>query len=224
MLSEMYSGCKSGACLFRVCLLKYRRLQILSRNASYVQGQWVSADVREYFYFIDHQGQLFLDNTKSKNFITCFKDQQFLSFFFSRLKANNYGRYDEDFPFVSLCGKERNFLKCDDVPIVFTKFFCNRKVVECLKNEIHRDSDVYMVPNGVLKTSLMEKFDPAKLHMAETGRLYHPCLAKWGGVGLIKSSIAEELSSNFIYNGNSATDPVGFTWQGKPFVLEKKLR
>lgn len=29
----------------------------------------------------------------------------------------------EDFPYVSLCGPERNFVKCDDLPIVFTKIF-----------------------------------------------------------------------------------------------------
>ncbi|KAK3729917.1 hypothetical protein QZH41_018073, partial [Actinostola sp. cb2023] len=40
---------------------------------SYVQGQSPSPKVREYFYYIDHQGQLFLDDTKVKNFITCFK-------------------------------------------------------------------------------------------------------------------------------------------------------
>jgi hypothetical protein len=33
------------------------------------------------------------------------------------------GRYFPDFPYVSLCGRERNFLRCDDVPIVFTQIF-----------------------------------------------------------------------------------------------------
>lgn len=47
-------------------------------------------------------------------------DKQFLVFFFRRLRLNNTGRYSQDFPFVSLCGRERNFIRCDDLPIVFT--------------------------------------------------------------------------------------------------------
>lgn len=48
-------------------------------------------------------------------------DKKFLAFFFKRLRNNNTDRYTEDFPYVSLCGPERNFVKCDDLPIVFTK-------------------------------------------------------------------------------------------------------
>lgn len=48
-------------------------------------------------------------------------DKKFLAFFFKRLKKNDTGRYIEDFPYVSLCGPERNFVRCDDLPIVFTK-------------------------------------------------------------------------------------------------------
>ncbi|XP_017695554.1 PREDICTED: UPF0598 protein C8orf82 homolog, partial [Lepidothrix coronata] len=64
--------------------------------------------------------QLFLDDTKVKNFITCFKDVSFLSFFFKRLERNRSGRYELEFPFLSRCGRERNFLRCDDRPVVFT--------------------------------------------------------------------------------------------------------
>uniref|UniRef100_A0AAX7UI48 Uncharacterized protein n=1 Tax=Astatotilapia calliptera TaxID=8154 RepID=A0AAX7UI48_ASTCA len=42
-------------------------------TATYVQGQSPTPRIREYFYYIDHQGQLFLDDTKVKNFVTCFK-------------------------------------------------------------------------------------------------------------------------------------------------------
>ncbi|XP_075944626.1 UPF0598 protein C8orf82 homolog isoform X4 [Anarhichas minor] len=47
---------------------------IASRStATYIQGQSPEPRIREYFYYIDHQGQLFLDDTKVKNFVTCFK-------------------------------------------------------------------------------------------------------------------------------------------------------
>uniref|UniRef100_A0A672RBZ5 Si:ch1073-287p18.1 n=1 Tax=Sinocyclocheilus grahami TaxID=75366 RepID=A0A672RBZ5_SINGR len=48
--------------------------RFLSRDvSSYTQGQSPEARIRQYFYYIDHQGQLFLDDTKVKNFVTCFK-------------------------------------------------------------------------------------------------------------------------------------------------------
>lgn len=80
----------------------WRRL--LCRDvSSYTQGQSPEARIREYFYYIDHQGQvhhwlndynvyfvvilvimvyfslvkLFLDDTKVKNFVTCFKGTRY---------------------------------------------------------------------------------------------------------------------------------------------------
>lgn len=47
-------------------------------------------------------------------------DKKFLVFFYRRLRLNDTERYLEDFPFVSLCGRERNFVRCDDLPVVFT--------------------------------------------------------------------------------------------------------
>lgn len=46
-------------------------------------------------------------------------DKKFLAFFFKRLKKNNTDRYKQ-FPYLSPCGRERNFVRCDDLPIVFT--------------------------------------------------------------------------------------------------------
>uniref|UniRef100_A0A8C5X1V0 Uncharacterized protein n=1 Tax=Malurus cyaneus samueli TaxID=2593467 RepID=A0A8C5X1V0_9PASS len=76
----------------------------------YVQGQRRETGTREYFYYTDHQGQ---------NFTTCFRDERFLSFF-SRLERNRSGRHEGAFPWLSRCGRERNFLRCEDVPVVFT--------------------------------------------------------------------------------------------------------
>lgn len=61
-------------------------------------------------------------------------DKKFLAFFFKRLKQNDTGRYMEDFPYISLCGPERNFVRCDDLPIVFTKIL-QQKNNETGKNE-----------------------------------------------------------------------------------------
>lgn len=64
--------------------------------------------------------QLFLDDARLKNFTSCFKEKKFLKFFFDRIRLNQTDRYANEFPFISLCGRERNFIRCDDVPIVYT--------------------------------------------------------------------------------------------------------
>ena len=41
-------------------------------SIEYEQGRWID-NVREYFYYLDHNGQLFLDDSRMKNFTSCFK-------------------------------------------------------------------------------------------------------------------------------------------------------
>ncbi len=50
----------------------------------------------------------------------CFIDKKFLAFFFRRLRVNDTGQYQDAFPFVSPCGKELNYIRCEDLPLVFT--------------------------------------------------------------------------------------------------------
>ncbi len=60
-------------------------------SMTYIQGQSPEPKIREYFYYMDHQGMLFMDDSKMKNFTSCFKDKQFLKFFISRITHNNTG-------------------------------------------------------------------------------------------------------------------------------------
>ena len=62
-----------------------------SHSETYIQGQSPEARIREYFYYMDHQGMLFLDDSKIKNFTSAFKDKQFLKFFITRIKKNDTG-------------------------------------------------------------------------------------------------------------------------------------
>ena len=78
---------------------------------TYTQGQYFNHKTREYFYYIDHQGQLFLDDAKVKNFISCFQEKDFLAFFFKKVRLNTTGRYEKEFPYVSPCGREKNFIR-----------------------------------------------------------------------------------------------------------------
>lgn len=201
----------------RGCAFRNRQFAVSRHVVSYVQGQSPSPKVREYFYYIDHQGQLFLDDTKVKNFITCFKDKQFLKFFFKRLKQNKTSRFEEDFPFISPCGLEINYIRCDDVPVVFAT--------------IIEDADGGSRSPGLLTYSgigetLTFPFQPEKVCMLpESGRIYHPGPEKVGGVALIKSSLAIELSPHFEYQkGNQENDPpTHFNWKGICHELDNSV-
>lgn len=195
-----------------LCALK---CSISSRSAgSYLQGQSPEPRIREYFYYIDHHGQLFLDDTKVKNFVTCFKDKQFLVFFFSRLRVNQSGRYEEDFPYMSLCGRERNFLRCDDRPVVFTHLLQGGS----------GDQQLLSYCGGAEKLAV--PFRPEALYMHPvSGRVYHPCSEHGGGVGLIRSALAIELSPSFFYaqDDSQSGQPTHFLFNGEKHRLTNEL-
>uniref|UniRef100_A0A7M4F5R9 Chromosome 8 open reading frame 82 n=1 Tax=Crocodylus porosus TaxID=8502 RepID=A0A7M4F5R9_CROPO len=155
--------------------------------------------------------QLFLDDAKVKNFITCFKDQKFLAFFFKQLEMNRSGRYQDTFPYLSPCGRERNYVRCDDRPIVFTQL---------LRDAGGRQLLSYCGTGSRLAVA----FEPTKLAMLpENGRLYHPAPPKAGGVGLVKSGLAFELSSCFEYGEGPGQPPTHFRWQGERHPLTNEL-
>ena len=145
-----------------------------------------------------------------------FSDKQFLKFFFKRLKKNQTDRYKEDFPFISPCGRELNYIRCDDLPVVFAT--------------IIDDPDDIKAP-GLLTFSgtgdiLTFPFQPEKVCMLpESGRIYHPGPQKVGGVALVKSSLAIELSPYFEYRkGNQDHDsPTHFNWKGICYELDNSI-
>ncbi|XP_053106811.1 UPF0598 protein C8orf82 homolog isoform X3 [Hemicordylus capensis] len=158
-----------------------------------------------------HRQELFLDDAKVKNFITCFKDKQFLAFFFKQLKLNQSGRYQDSFPYLSPCGREHNYLRCDDRPIVFTHLLQGAAGEEVLS--YCGGAERLVVP-----------FQPEKLVMLpENGRVYHPGPAKAGGVGLVKSALAFELSPCFEYELGPTHPPTHFCWRDKRHTLTNEL-
>uniref|UniRef100_A0A8D8LUA6 UPF0598 protein C8orf82 homolog n=1 Tax=Cacopsylla melanoneura TaxID=428564 RepID=A0A8D8LUA6_9HEMI len=174
---------------------------------SYIQGQTPEPNRREYFYYIDHNGMLFLDDSRMKNFTSCFKEKKFLVFFFQRLRKNETGRYEDDFPFVSPCGRERNYIRCDDVPIVYThtvstlegEFFCHNHAGDDLKYP----------------------FNPSQIYMSiTTGRIYHPTSDQYQQVGLIQSKTAIELSKLFQFRNGEDREPTHILWKGVEVELD----
>ncbi|TPP67411.1 UPF0598 protein C8orf82 [Fasciola gigantica] len=189
----------------------------------YAQGQSPQPHVREYFYYVDHNGQLFLDDARFKNFTSCFKDPKFLEFFFSRIQVNLTERYTDQFPFLSLCGRERNYLRCDDKPIVFVD----------LKR--FPDQKWYLLYGSDQTSKLSVPFTPEHVHICpKSGRLYHPTKKqpKLDGnkahadlsIGLLCSRLAINLSPNFRWTGEvGQTEPSVFIWDQKVYKLSGTL-
>ncbi|KAM4689956.1 UPF0598 protein C8orf82 homolog, partial [Rhinophrynus dorsalis] len=139
--------------------------------------------------------------------------KKFLVFFFKQVKRNQSGRYEEDFPYMSPCGRERNYIRCDDRPIVFTH----------LLTDTNSGSQLLSYCGG--EDKLAVKFEPEKLVMLpENGRVYHPAPEKCGSVGLVKSALAFELSPCFEYPNSCTGDPpTHFHWGGNRYSLTNEL-
>jgi hypothetical protein len=149
----------------------------------------------------------------------------FLAFFFRQLKLNKTDRYSQEFPYISPCGSEINYIQCDDRPIVFTHYL-DTDTVKAARSRTREDaSHGYLSYNGT-GHRLVLPFQPSKLCMLPgTGRVYHPAPEKVGGIGLVKSSLAIEISKSFRYadGGEETVPPTHFVWQGETFSLDNEL-
>lgn len=116
---------------------------------------------------------------------------------------------------MSLCGRERNFIRCDDVPIVYTNFIT-------VKRDDGNMID-YLSFGNVGNEKLAVPFNPHKICMLpRTGRVYYPAEEKYGGIGLIKSSLAIELSNLFVFE-KGQMNPKKILWKGSEYILTNEL-
>lgn len=138
--------------------------------------------------------------------MNCVTDKKFLAFFFSRLRLNETDRYFPAFPYISPCGRERNFVRCDDKPVVFTHVLTDNEGKQILSYGYA--GDLLTVP-----------FEPSKVYVApSSGRVYHPAPERTGGIGLIRSQLAIEFSQYFVFD-TSSPQPTKLTWQGVTYQL-----
>jgi hypothetical protein len=154
-----------------------------------------SSNNRCYFYSVDLQGRLFLEETLPKNIATSIKDTKFLDFFFRRVRRISPEQATflherniswKEYPFVSVCGVEKNFIRPAATPIVFHSL-------------ISDDSELSFAGN------LVEPFNVENLAISpKSGRLYHRLTkpvpkSKTSQVlcleyALIRSAVAVQLS------------------------------
>lgn len=189
----------------------YRRL--ISTN-EYIE-KWQAATVKpnafyeehatdkpkKYFYSIDLQGRVFLEEVSPKNIATSLKNPKFLDFFFTNLKKCSDrdlsllpAAVRDDYPYVSHCGVERNFVRPADAVIVF----------HSLERNTTNGEKLCLFYGGMMH----QDFDPRHLAVSRTtGRLYHRLIGDKTKLhkennnshyGLIKSSVAVTLSDQII--------------------------
>ena len=159
---------------------------------------------RYYFYNIDLQGRLFLEETSPKNITSSIKDTTFLNFFFSKIRCATVKEIDflreemddeEDsqYPFVSKCGLEINYIRPAATPIVFHTLVTN--------------NDDRLLYGG----NLSVQFDSNRLAISKrSGKLYYPVHNNNNSedrmkleYGLISSSVAVTLSDKITIGNNS---------------------
>lgn len=170
---------------------------------------------RRYFYNVDLNGRLFLEETMPKNIASSIKDEKFLNFFFSSMRLANsderkflddFGMSDE-YPFVSPCGKEINYVRPACTPIVYHSFI-----------------------NGNLMYggNIIEPFVENNLAISKTtGRLYHKLPSrisdrangdKFYGTqleyGLLKSSVAISMSEQILPSDDKSDEWKFLTSEG----------
>lgn len=147
---------------------------------------------RRYFYHVDLQGRLYLEETQPKDLTSCLKDPRFLRFFFRRLTLNNEAATQLKYPWISPCGPETNYVSAQDTGIVFTGLVGDQ-----------------LVYGG---ESLSMPFDPHNLRRSDSGMFYHLISESLGGIGLLKSSIGLEFGDSLVANEDSGD--VSLLWKG----------
>lgn len=129
----------------------------LPKDLSYYSAE---SKHRHYYYVMDTRGQVFLEETERRNIATSMKDVKFLNFLFRKLGPNPLPNNIE-YPYLSYCGSELNFL-CPEDPHSAVVF-----------------KDLVVDQLGELSSfeyggNLTCKFDPSQLlYSPSTGRMYH---------------------------------------------------
>jgi acyl-coenzyme A thioesterase PaaI-like protein len=124
---------------------------------------------RNYFYTITTNGSLLHDGTE-------LTDEMFLRQFFSRLQPNTTENFTDEYPFISPCGVEQNFVAPEDTPIVFQQW--NRSADGTSK--LH-----FAGGNSIV-------FSPWNLRFSDDGILYHT--SPIGDFGRLHARVLTELS------------------------------
>lgn len=139
---------------------------------------------RHYYYSIDTRGRVFLSSEKFRSVASALRDEAFLKQLFRLMRKNNTGNLVDEYPYISPCGKELNFLSPDDPISAFSFTSLDEKTRK-----------LSFAGSGLFQQS----FDPSLLsYSPSTGRVYHPILStscKYmnNELGLLHPTLCEEI-------------------------------
>ena len=170
------------------------------------------ASLRHYFYTIDTRGGLFLEETTPRNIATSLKDKRFLSFFYSHLRKNTTGKF-EKYPYVSLCGREQNFLLPLDPlsALVYTELSRDGRTLFYGSKEEDLTGSSSTIANNAFGHAA---FDPTLLSFnSQTGRLYYPVMNHRHlgreAYGLLHPHLCQRLGADIIFVEKDAPGATG---------------
>ncbi|AOP33960.1 hypothetical protein A0128_08970 [Leptospira tipperaryensis] len=138
---------------------------------------------RTYFYQLDARGRLFHEGTE-------LNDPQFLDFFISRIQKNKTGLYPE-FPYLSLCVGEWNFIQPSTSVFVFRKL---------------ESGKLFYSPSHSLP------FQPDQLRIYRNSLVHPSPLEEWGS---FSQELLLEISKNIFEKENTFY----FQYEDKEFQI-----
>ncbi|KAA0163411.1 hypothetical protein FNF31_00588 [Cafeteria roenbergensis] len=182
-----------------------------SRSDEFYESEGVD---RRYYFFVDSLGRLFGESTHPKGITTSIKSDKFLDFFFSQIRPNAREHAGADasivsqYPWISPCGPEMNFVRAADTAVVFTEL---RKSPE---------GGHELVYGGTLRTPMV----PERLRMSPEGRLYHLLSGKRLGRDvpcLVRSSVALGVAEGIELSeeGAGGRQAGVVRWEGQTYPL-----
>ncbi|XDD51769.1 DUF4505 family protein [Leptospira sp. WS92.C1] len=140
---------------------------------------------RTYFYHLDAQGRLFHETSE-------LKDPDFLDFFISRIRKNET-RLHPEYPYLSVCAGEWNFIQPTTSIFIFRK----------LETE-----NLYYSP------SLFVPFEPGRLGIFKNSLVHPAPLKEWG---CFSSAFLMEISKQIVQK----EEGLFFLRQGQEFPILK---
>ncbi|EQA53939.1 DUF4505 family protein [Leptospira kmetyi] len=141
---------------------------------------------RTYFYRLDGRGRLFHDSSE-------LKDPEFLDFFNERIRKNDTGEYSE-YPFLSVCNGEWNFIQPTTTVFVFKKL---------------ENGKLYYSPN------LSVFFQPENLRIHNESLIHPAPLEEWG-------TFSSELLLEFSKRIANVQGILEFSYENRSYKLFEK--
>jgi Domain of unknown function (DUF4505) len=166
---------------------------------------------RCYFYNIDLHGRLYLEENPIKNVTSSIKDMKFLDFFFASIKyvnethkeyMNQHNIPTQDYPFVSICQNEWNFIRPAATPIVFHSLIDKEQYLLYGSNNTLMLREPFDETNGIVisKVSgmLYHKLTTHSYYPLSIRKRYPSLQTQQPQYALIRSTIALALSDRIV--------------------------